>query len=76
MVIILFVCLEISGKTTNIGSSNELLADFKLYKEQKKKKTRLLLKHLVIIYYCIEAMSINPGCWSRGNRNGSRGTLS
>ena len=29
----LSVCLQISGKTTNIGSSNELLADFKLYKD-------------------------------------------
>ena len=28
----LCVCLQISGKTTNNGSSNELLADFKLYK--------------------------------------------
>ena len=39
MVIILCVCvsvcLQISGKTLNIGSSNKLLADFKLYKEQK-----------------------------------------
>ena len=39
MVIILCVCvsvcLQISGETTNIGGSKELLADFKLYKEQK-----------------------------------------
>ena len=29
------LCSQISGKTTNIGGSNELLADFKLYKDQK-----------------------------------------
>ena len=36
----LSVCLQISGKTTNIGSSNKLLADLKLYKDNN----RLLLK--------------------------------
>ena len=39
MVIILCVCVcvcsQTSGKTTKIGGSNELLADFKLYKDQK-----------------------------------------
>ena len=41
MVIILCVCVCVSvcsqkiGKTTNIDGSNELLADFKLYKDQK-----------------------------------------
>ena len=38
MVIILCVCVCLFanlGKTTNIGGSNELLADFKLYKDQK-----------------------------------------
>ena len=29
------VCSQNSGKTTNIGGSNELLADLKLYKDQK-----------------------------------------
>ena len=39
MVIILCVCVSVCsqkiGKTTNIDGSNELLADFKLYKDQK-----------------------------------------
>ena len=44
MVIIIIVCLSVCvcvvcsqtfGKTTNIGGSSELLADFKLYKDQK-----------------------------------------
>ena len=35
MVIILCVCSQNSGKTTNISGSNELLADLKLYKDQK-----------------------------------------
>ena len=38
-VIILCVCVCVFsqnfGKSTNIGGSNELLADFKLYKDQK-----------------------------------------
>ena len=34
-VIILCVCLQNFGKSTNIGGSNELLVDFKLYKDQK-----------------------------------------
>ena len=29
------VCSQKIGKTTNIDGSNELLADFKLYKDQK-----------------------------------------
>ena len=33
------VCLfATKGKTTNIDGSNELLADFKLYKEQKQQQ--------------------------------------
>ena len=45
MVIILCVCLHVCmcsqnfGKTTNIGGSNKLLADFKLYKDQNKQES-------------------------------------
>ena len=45
MIIIFSVCLcvlQMSGKTINIGGLNELLTDFKLYKDQNSK--RLLLK--------------------------------
>ena len=34
----LCICSQISGKTMNIGGSNELLADFKLYKHQNKQQ--------------------------------------